>query len=141
MAKLLKISSPKETAKTSSLERTKQSSKGLMLMQNSEARRWHRHSFFTLVTCQNIDHKIKEFELWHPANPDLTCLPTIVCCASHGLRIPRLCLYYLYSVQQHDSMNLYFFDTPEKCIFVQFFFMRMYSHLSGGRASSLKKYS
>ena len=24
--------------------------------------RWHRHSFFTLVTCQNIDHKIKEFE-------------------------------------------------------------------------------
>ena len=51
--------------------------------------RWHRHSFFTLVTCQNIDHKIKEFEFRvrraascvHTRSPDLTCLPTVPFCA------------------------------------------------------------
>ena len=102
-------------------------------------RRWHRHSFFTLVTCQNIDHKIKlEFELWHPANP----WPHL---SSHHQSILGIAWFCI----KHYSQGLriirwifgYFFDTPYlRNAFLSIFwrvFMRLYnSHLL--RGSSLK---
>ena len=136
----LRCSSAKETAKTSfSSLRYLNKTKFHRLKCKIPRRRWHRHSFFTLVTCQNIDHKIKlEFELWHPANP----WPHL---SSHHQSILGIAWFCI----KHYSQDLriirwifgYFFDTP--CLrnaFLSIFwrvFMRLYnSHLL--RGSSLK---